>query len=247
MNENRKQKEAQQELVTNRIMVMFVFTVVLLMAMSYVYRMMTFGTTFVKGLLLDKILIAVSGVATLGLIGFSVYARKKGTFPAGKTFNSDFFATGTAMLFASSVILYLDYAHGMRILYVFLPVVAVLYLIFHICERSFFTFCMMQAVSIAAAYYCYTGARRRFVLFAVAALICLFPAVLALVREKKDMLVRAVLGGNYSKKYTVLASAVTLCVLIAALVLGGKAALVLMILLGVFVLASAVYYTVRSM
>ena len=79
-------------------------------------------------------------------------------------------------------------------------------------------------------------------------LLGLVPMALALAGSGKlEKLTRQVLGRNFDKRYTFLVYGVTLLALAVAAVIRGKLALVICLALGAYVLASAVYYTVKAM
>ena len=65
--------------------------------------------------------------------------------------------------------------------------------------------------------------------------------------EKLEALSEKVLGKQFDKRYTLLVYGVTLLALVAAALLRGKVALILCLALGAYVLASAVFYTVKAM
>lgn len=248
MNEKNRKKKQAQELASNRILVMFVLVVLLLWIMSYVYRMMTIGSTFLMGKMVNRVLMIVSAAAAAVFGGIFLNARKKGTFRRNKVFNSAFFAIASLMLAACCLILTVDFYHGLHVIYVFLPAIAVLYLIYYFFERRFFTFCLVEAIAICAAYCCFRGAWEWKIILAVAAACCLLMIVLALLGgESAKKLKKALLGKQYQKRNTVLVYAVTLLLLAVIFLLKGKAALAIGILLGVVLLGMAVYHTVRSM
>ncbi len=246
MNEKNQKKKKAQELAANRVLAVFVVIVLLLWGMSALYRMMTFGTSFVLGQRICTIVLGVSAAGTAILLWLCASARKKGTFHGEKLLNSAFFALCTGAAAVCSLILKLDYYHGMHILYVLLPAAGVLYLIYHVYDRQFFTFCVAEAAAIAGVYSVYVRAWERYAILFIAAVLAAIPLILALT-GKKNAMTRFVLGHQYDRKYTVLSYAVSLAVMAVAAAVGGKIALVLGIAMGVYLLCAAVYYTVRAM
>ena len=65
MSEKNRKKQQEQDLVTKRILAIFLVTVVLLWGMSSLYDMMTYGSTFMQGQLVNNSVMAVSGLAAL--------------------------------------------------------------------------------------------------------------------------------------------------------------------------------------
>ena len=248
MNEKNRKKQQAQDLVTGRIMAIFLVTVLLLWGMSYLYDMMTYGSTFMQGQLVNNTVMAVSGLAALISLVIYYTAKKRGTLRTDRVVNSGFLALCFLVMCACSFILAMDYYNGMHILYIFLPVTAVLFLVYHVYERQFFTFCLVEAMAIAAAYCCYVGAWEKTPALVISFVLCLVPMALTLVKDGKlENLAHQVLGRNFDKRYTLLVYGVTLVVLAAAAVIRGKVALVICLALGAYMLAAAVYYTVKAM
>lgn len=248
MNEKNREKKRAQDLVTGRIMAIFLVTVLLLWGMSYLYDMMTYGATFMQGQLVNNVVMAVSGLAAGICLVMYFTAKKRGTLRTDRVVNSGFLALCFLVMCACSFILAMDYYNGMHILYIFLPVTAVLFLVYHVYERQFFTFCLVEAMAISAAYCCYVGAWEKTPALVMAFALCLVPMVLALMGSGKlEKLSQQVLGKQFDKRYTLLVYGVTLLVLAAAALVRGKVALVICLALGAYMLASAVYYTVKAM
>ena len=248
MNEKNRKKKQAQDLVTGRILAIFLVTVLLLWGMSYLYDMMTYGITFMQGQLVNNCVMAVSGLAAVICLVVYFTAKKRGTLHTERVVNSGFLALCFLVMCACSFILAMDYYNGMHILYIFLPVTAVLFLVYHVYERQFFTFCLVEAMSIATAYCCYVGAWEKTPALVMSVVLCLVPMVLALAGSGKlEKLTRQVLGWNFDKRYILLVYGVTLLALAVAAVIRGKLALVICLALGAYVLASAVYYTVKAM
>jgi hypothetical protein len=248
LNEKNRKKKQAQDLVTGRIMAIFLVTVVLLWGMSYLYDMMTYGTTFMQGQMVNNGVMAVSGLAALVCLVLYFTAKKRGTLHTERVVNSGLLALCFLVMCACSVILAMDYYNGMHILYVFLPVTALLFLVYHVYERQFFTFCVVEAMAIAAAYCCYVNAWEKTPALVLSFLLCVVPMALSVLRgEKLKELSEKVLGKQYDKRYILLVYGVTILVLAAAALLRGKVALILCLALGAYMLASAVYYTVKAM
>ena len=248
MNEKNRKKKQAQDLATRRILAIFLVTVLLLWGMSYLYDMMTYGSTFMQGQLINNGVMAVSGLAALISLVIYFTAKKRGTLHTERVVNSGFVALCLLVVCACSFILAMDYYNGMHILYVFLPVTAVLFLVYHVYERQFFTFCGVEAVAIAAAYCCYVNAWEKTPAMVLSFVLCLIPMALAVLGgEKIKLLSEKVLGKQYDKRYILLVYGATMVALAVAALLGGKLALILCLALGAYVLASAVYYTVKAM
>ena len=248
MSEKNRKKKQVQDLITKRIMAIFVVTVLLLWGMSSLYNMMTFGSTFLQGQIVNKVVMAVSGLGALIMLVLYFTSKKRGTLNTERVVNTGFLALCLLVVCACSSILAADYYNGMHILYVFLPVVAVLFLVYYVYERQFFTFCVVEAVAISALYCCFVNAWEKSALLVLSGVLCLIPMGLTLLKgEAVAALTEKVLGKQYDKRYTLLVYAITLVLLAAAAALGGKIALIICLVLGAYVLAAAVFYTVKAM
>ena len=245
MKEKSLKKKQSQDLATKRILAVFLVAALVLWGMSSLYDMMTYGSTFMQGQIVNNTLLAVSALATLVLIVIYITAKKRGTIREDRVLNSGFWALCALAVCASSFILAMDYSNGMHILYVFLPAAAVLYLVYYVYERQFFSFCVSAAVSIAAAYCCYAGAWERVPAVVLAAILCL--ATMAAALMKGGRLQDLVLGKQFDKRYVLGAHGAMILLVAASMLLGGKLALIISLLMGVYLLAAAVYYTIKAM
>lgn len=247
MNEKNRKKQQAQELVTNRVMIIFIYVVLLLWGMSALSRLMTFGTTYMIGRRLNLALVLVSGALTVFFAGLTWWQQKKGTFRKERVFNPAIYGLMTAAFFVSCMILRFCFENGAHIVYVFLPLCAVMYLIFYVYERQFFSCCVLEALSIGAAYCVYQSVTEGKVLLVLAGALCVFGCVLALLNKKDGKLTRCLLGRQYDKEYILLTCLLTLAALALAVLLRGSAALIVGIVLGVYLLVSAVYFTIKAM
>lgn len=245
MNEKNLKKKQSQDLATKRILAVFLVAALILWGMSSLYRMMTYGTTFMQGQTINKTVLAVSALASVVLIAIYVIAKKRGSFREDRVLNSGFWALCALAVCASSFILSVEYNNGMHILNVFLPVTAVLYLVYFVYERQFFSFCVSAAVSIASAYWSYTAAWEKTPAAALAVGLCLIIMVMALMKGGKFQ--EAVLGKSFDKRYVLAVHGAMILLVLAALLLGGKLALMIALAMGIYLLAAAVYYTVKAM
>lgn len=245
MNEKSLKKKQGQDLATKRILAVFLVAALVLWGMSFLYDMMTYGSTFMQGQMVNNALLAVSALAAVVLIVIYITAKKRGTIREDRVLNSGFWALCALAVCASSFILAMDYNNGMHILYIFLPVAAVLYLVYYVYERQFFSFCVSAAMSIAAAYFCYTGAWELIPALVLAVALCMITMVLALMKEGKVQ--ELVLGKQFDKRYVLAVHGAMVLLLAVAALAGGKLALIIALGMGVYLLAAAVYYTIKAM
>ena len=77
MSEKNRKKQQAQDLVTQRIMAIFLVTVLLLWGMSYLYDMMTYGSTFLQGQMVNNAVMAISGLGAVILLVLYFTAKKR--------------------------------------------------------------------------------------------------------------------------------------------------------------------------
>ncbi len=248
MNEKSLKKKQSEDLATKRILAVFVMAAAVLWGMSRLYDVMTYGSTFMLGQVLNNVLLAVSALAAAVLVVLYVLTQKRGTASKDRVLDTGFFALCALTVCASSLILAVDFYNGMHILYVFLPVVAVLYLVYYIYERQFFSFCTASVMAISASYWSYSNGWERLPALVLAGLMCVAVMVLAVVNcDKLAKLQEAVLGKQFDKRYTLLIYAAMLVLMVAATMMEGKIALIIALAMGIYLVAAAVYYTIKAM
>ena len=246
MNESNQKKKQAQELATNRLMVIFVYVILLLMGMARLYRYMITGSTFLQGQRLNLILLIASAAAAAVCFVWAAIQHKKGTFRKDRLVTPLFIGICFLLFALSCLILRLDYSNGINVLNVLLPVMAVLYLIYLICERRFFTFCVVCVAGVISAYCSYQGARERLFMAILAAVFALIALACATMAPDKGLR-KALFGKNPDRRFAVVSNLIILAAVIAAYLLGGKLALIAAIGLAALLLGTAVYYTVRAL
>ncbi len=248
MNEKNQKRKQAQDLVARRILAIFLMTALILWGMSSLYDLMTYGTTFLLGQRINLIVMAISGAAAIGCLIWFLWARKNGKLQKDRVLHSGFFTLCAAVICACCAILYMEYYNGMHILYIFLPVIAGLFLVYHLYERQFFTFCVVQTAAIATTYCFYAGMWEKNLVLSITIILCLIPMLLVLVKQKKyPELISWVLGKEFDTRYTLISYGVTILAVAAAALIQGKLAMVVGLALGAYLLASAVYYTIKAM
>ncbi len=248
MNDKNRKKKQEQELATNRMLVIFVFVIVVLYGMKMLYSVMSFGSTYLQGQRANLIVLLIAAAAAVVFLVVGLVQKKKGALKKDKVFTPFFIAFLFAVIALSALVLRLEILHGMDILYIALPLLAVLYLVNLVFERQFLTFCVVEIAAIGAAYCSYRGAWERVPMTVIAILLALVPLALVLADSKalKDIKT-TLLGRNADKRFTVALCCVTVALVALAILLGGKMALILTIALGAVLLGTAVYYTVKAM
>lgn len=235
-------------MTTNRLMVIFVYVILLLMGMARLYRYMVTGSTFLQGQRLNLILLIAGAAAAAVFLIWAAVQYKKGTFRKDRLVTPLLFGICFLLFTLSCLILRLDFANGMNVLNVLLPVMAVLYLIYLICERRFFTFCVVCAAGVISAYCSYHSVHEQRFMAVVAGVLAVAALVPALTKGKTaEKLREALYGRNLNRCFVLISNLLILALVMAAYLLGGKIALAAAIALAAGLLGMAVYYTVRTL
>ncbi len=252
-----KKVEKVQDTITNRVLLFFGFTAVFLWAISYLSRAFDYQTSHQAARIVSLILMAagVVGVAA-GLMLQASRSRRGKTADASIT---GYVVTWFSLVLALSCAMmrFYDYVLTMRLLYVLLPVAAILYLIYYIYPREFFTVCTTHAALAfcmwALAKTTGDGGLWRYGAFAAGVLVCVLFLALAFGTRKS--------GGSvtlFGKKLEIFSVKVNigylagvygvpLLLFIAALALGVPFAFYALYAIIAFIIAAAVYYTVRML
>lgn len=242
-------KKQVQDTVTNQVMLVFGASAVLLWGVSLLSKFLDRGNTYGITLTITRILLAAS-LLTAGVLLVRFFLdQKNGRLRSGAILHAGIFALFFGALSACCGILLYNPITGMRLIYVFLPAVAILFLVFKVYDRQFFTFCVTHGIVAYALYRCYVlpqGGHFRLLGTLLAALICLFVAGLVLSVENRQNIVRkSLLGDEADKSYLLPLYLITLCVLTAGFLFGGKVSLVLLLTDVAYMIGAAIYFTVK--
>lgn len=240
-------KKQKQDAVSNQVMLVFAAATVLLWGVSVLSKFLDRGNTFGITLMLTKILAIAAALAAAGLLVWYLIAKKNGKIREDAVVHPGIFALFFAALAACCGILVYNFITGMRLIYIFLPAMAVLFLVFKVYERQFFTFCVTHGIVAYALYRCYClpfDGHFRLLGVLIAGAVCVFAMALVFLPENRKLKVQ-LLGSESNKAYLIPLYLVTLCVLAAGFLLGGKAALVLLLSTVAYMVGAAVYFTVK--
>ena len=259
--EDKMAQSRRDEAVINKIFVWFLSAVVLEALLFLVNRFYINARVTDTGVaIMMAISYVVKVVPFVGVIAAALLAIRGLTFhkqgkPAGKYGVASVLALVVA--FCSAVI-WRFFDVGVRFLYVAVPVIAVLALIYYLYQREFFFSTFISALGVLGLWlvrkgYAVTHGTILYVYLAVTVVIAVLIAVLAArAKGKKGMLS---LGGQQVKLFSAKANYIVIwisCVLACAafalgLVLGSVAAFYLLIVLAVWLVALLAYHTVRLM
>ena len=252
--ETREEKKRREDQALNRVLWWFGGAVLLEFFLLLLNRFyINFGhgdTALAFGLSrMLQVLVWVSLAAAVACGLWWWLSRRKGN----KTFLPGALTVVAAALFVCALVSSVWTAVGVQFLYLSVPATAVLALIYYLYQREFFLVALQGGVALFAMW-CYRKLiflqeKAAYVMLALCALAVVGLGVFTFVLQRRDGKLgkRRILAkkANYALLYV--AGAVTLCTLLAALLLGAAAAYWALILVVAWLFGAAVYYTVRLM
>ena len=240
-------KKKKQDAITNQVMLVFVAAAVLLWGVSFICRLLDRAGTYLVGMMTVRIVGIAAAVLALGALVWFLRSRKRGQIREDAVFHPGMAALFFAALALCCGILAYSSVMGMRLIYVLVPCLAILFLVYKVYDRQFFTICVVLGCAAFAMLLCYKygrGSGLTLLLTAGAALLCLAPVALVLLPEENAVR-RALLGKGADKRFLIPLFLVLLAMLAAALLLGGKWALALLLACVAFLIGAAIYFTVK--
>ncbi len=254
-----KRVEKAQDTITNRVLIFFGCTAVFLWAISYLSSAFDYQVSYYAARIAAVVLIFVGAAGVVaGFVWQGARVR------SGKAQNAAFSGYTIAwfslvLALSSAMMRFYSYTLAMRLLYVLMPVAAILYLVYYTYPRAFFTVCTTH---VSLAFLMWTlakasgvsgSARIRCIAFALAALLCLVMLCLVWATRKTGGAIRlgrrsvAVFGKKTGTRYLAGLYTATLILFAAALFLGAPFAFYALYALAGFIFVAAVYYTVRML
>ncbi|MEA4920282.1 MAG: hypothetical protein VB078_05125 [Clostridiaceae bacterium] len=138
-------KRNSEDYIANRVMVVFALAIVMLWGLTYLWNAYDVAGTFFAAIKANNILIGVSVLGLAGSIAWSVHDMKKGTFKKESFFNGVMFSFFFFVLTCSSLLIKYNYIIAKRVLYVLIPGIAILHLVYCSYQREFFSLAMTHS------------------------------------------------------------------------------------------------------
>lgn len=252
--EERAEKKRREDQALNRVLWWFGGAVVLefflLLLNRFYINFGAAGIGLARGLAnMLRVLVWVSLAAALGCGAWWWMRRRKGK----ATFLPGALTVAATALFGCALVSSLWKTMGVQFLYLSVPAAAVLALIYYLYQREFFLVALQGAIALFAMWsyrkLIFVQERMAYAVLALCAVGVAALGVLTFLLQRRDGKLgkRRVLAkkANYALLYV--AAAVTLCVILAALLLGVTAAYWALFLVVAWLFGAAVYYTVRLM
>lgn len=249
-----KKDDVREDYLANRVMAVFVAAVVLLFGLSYLWNAYNVARTFFAALRINTILIWVSAAALAGSLVWLASDLKKGRVKTAAVFNGAMSTVFFAVLLGSLLLIRYNYSSAKRVLYVVIPAIAILHLIYCSYQREFFSLCLTHsAVSYAIWIIAKASDRKLALIAAVAAIaVCGVALLIYFAARKTDGVLhigklglKAFDNAGVSAKAVVAVYGITAVLVAAAYILAAPVAYYILYAVAAFIAGAAVYFTVK--
>lgn len=243
-------KKKKQDAVTNQVLLVFVGAAVLLWGVSFLYDALQRRATYRMGMIAACVLAGLSVVGAVICALLYMRDRKSGKIDELAVFHIGLAALFLAGLALCCAVLIASPYYGMRALYVMVPCLAILFLFYQVYDHLLFTLCICGGLSALSLFLLFRpGVNASVPVTAAAVLLAAAACVLMMLLSlrKPEERLRTALLGHAGRREVLVIGAGLLAVLACGAIFRGTAALVLLIATAVFVMAAAVYFTVKLM
>jgi len=142
----KKLQKNDSDYISNKVLTMFLLALIGVFLLMLVYRLLTHGSTFIYGLYIVRGFFTVGLAAVVyGLIRYGIERKNKSGGQRKMITSANIVVIGLLLLFSAVSLLYYDFTVSIKMLYILLPTIAVLYLIFQTYPREFFSISIISA------------------------------------------------------------------------------------------------------
>ena len=256
MLKDKRMKKSEEEL-TNQVMAVFFISGVLLFGLTYLVRAWEYYATHNTAFFIISWLRRMMLVGMTAGVAWTAWAIKKGKYRPGSVLNGVWLFALCGVIWTICHCIYYDRTLWVRAWYALIPAFALLFLIFAVYSRTFFIMALTHTILGAMIWVLYkSSVNSQINAYRVAALVlglavCVAAVVLYLMARKNNGKVKFgkvsfLLFSPHTQGTMVLVLyAISALALIAAFILGGKTAWVLLLADLVFLGVSAIYYTIK--
>ena len=243
-NQKSKDNYLRESWITSRVMLIFVAVGVALWGFSRLANGMDYASSYQSAIAATRV---VLGIFAAGLAISLVFVWKKKFCGEYQVITPDLTAGICAAGLLGSALLLRNFTTAMQMLYVILPVLAVLYLVYYAFQREFFLLCSASALSMFAMWNCgnAVGGIKRLLL--ALAIIALDLLVCYANMKSENGLFRGIRvreeGG--CPKLPMVAYPVLAALVLVSLVLGAPVAFYLVYGTAALLFAAAIWFTVK--
>lgn len=145
---NREKEELRknEDHIANRVMVVFAAAILMLLGLSYLWRAYDVAATLLAAIRINRILIGVSALGLAASLGWWILSVHKGTYKKDSICNGAMFSCFFAVLLPSLMLIQYSASIAQRVLYVVIPGIAILHLVYSSYQREFFSFCVTHSL-----------------------------------------------------------------------------------------------------
>lgn len=259
-NKGKQISRAESDYVTNRVLTVFAGSILLMVYSTYLKNGLSYASSFPTAFMAAKIALWLGlGLAAAGVV-LDVWQMRRGTYRPETLFNgTGLLMLGLLLAAASYLMVGFDPEVSLRVLYVIIPVCAILYLVYSVYPREFFSLAtamtlvavMLWLIAKSIGSNAMSGATVWFL--AVGLLICVgLEGVYLMVRKnrgklKVGKLEPALFGPDTKHALVVSVAACCAVLLLAAFFLAGSVGYYAMFAVAGALFVMVVYYTVKMM
>lgn len=244
---------SHEDYLASRVMAVFAAVMVILAGLTYLWNAYDVGTTFFAAMRVNNILIWVSAAGVMGSLAWLVSDIKKDRLKRSPVLNGAMATVFFLALLGSLLLIKYNYVVSKRVLYIALPVAAILHLIYCSYQREFFSLCVTHFSVILAVWMAARQAGRTAAVASVIAIVICGAAVLIFLSARKKggyisvgkLKIKVYDNKNITSQTVFAVYGVTALMVAAALFLAAPYAYYILYALAAFLVIEAVYFTVR--
>ncbi len=243
---------SREDYMSNRVMAVFTAAIVMLLGLTYLWNAYDVGRTFFAAQRINNILIWVSAAGLIACIVWLSADPKRGRL-RNTILNGAMGSLFFLVLLGSLLLVRYNYMVARRVLYIIIPSIAILHLIYCSYQREFFVLCLTHSAILFGLWIMARTASDKLAL--LAAIVCLIicaAAVLVFLAASRAggtlQLGRArlrVLDSDVSRTAAFAVYGVTALAVVAAYILGAPLAYYILYAMVALLVMAAIIFTVK--
>ena len=249
-----KKPISEEEYTTNKVLTVFSVCLLGVLVLMILQRLLNYGSTFMIGLIVTRILLAIG---IIGVVGGLVMLGMERTGPRRIICGRNLLIASVVMTVCMSAISYIGIA-PIKALYVILPVLAVFYLVYHSYSTEFFVITVDCGAALGMMWLVHRAlVSSNFTWMAYAVLVAAAVLTVVQIAVVNSVRGRQGKGKNTGKKAEARFSSnaflmmtvtpILMAVLTAVVLLAPTHMIVVMGVAAAYLFVTAVYYTVKLM
>ncbi len=242
-----------EDYLASRVMAVFAGVMVILAGLTYLWNAYDVGSTFFAAIRATNILIWVSAAGVIGGALWTASDIKSDRLKKAPVLNGVMATVFSLALLGSLLLIKYNYIISKRVLYVALPVAAILHLVYCSYQREFFSLCVTHVSVILAVWLAARHTGRMATVAVIIAIIICGAAVLLFLSAKKNggyvsvgrLKIKLYDNKNIASRTVFAVYGVTALLVAAAYFLAAPYAYYILYALAAFLVIEAVYFTVK--